>query len=251
MRVAVFSDVHGNLTALEAVLADIEQQAVDAVVFAGDLCVAGPRPAACLERVRQMNIPSVYGNTDHWLLGITEPPDQVKSICDWALAQLNDEQRAWLGSLPLTHRISPTGMKSDDLLIAHANPKDAYGLIFPDEEEQMARYGRIRQPDSDLDEWLEDTEAAVLAYGHLHIPNIRQWGNLILANISSVNLPGDDDPRAKYGLLTWENGRWHIEQRRVEFDINQEIAAIEQAKPPGWEGFVKTMAEKGFFPQVV
>ena len=251
MRVAVFSDVHGNLTALEAVLADIEQQAADAVVFAGDLCVAGPRPSECLERVWQMEIPGVYGNTDHWLLGITVPPDRVKPMCDWALAQLNDEQQDWLRSLPLTHRISPTGRNSDDLLIVHANPKDAYWLIFPSEEEQMAWYGRIRQPDSDLDEWLAGTEAAVLVYGHLHVPNIRHWHNLVLANISSVNLPGDNDARAKYGLLTWENGRWHIEQRRVAFDVSQEIAAFKQVQPPGWENFVQTITEKGFFPQTV
>jgi len=251
MRVAVFSDVHGNLAALEAVLQDIAQQEVDEVVFAGDLCVAGPRPAACLERVRQMNIPCLYGNTDHWLLAITGPPERMKPMCDWALAQLNENQRAWLRSLPLAHRISPTGSTGDDLLIVHANPKDAYWLIFPPETEQMARYGRIRQPDSDLDGWLAGTEAAVLVYGHLHIPNIRHWGNLVLANISSVNLPGDDDPRAKYGLLTWEKGRWHIEHRRMKFDISQEIAAFKQAQPPAWESFVQTIEEKGFFPQVV
>ena len=251
MRVAVFSDVHGNLTALEAVLADIEEQAVDEIVFAGDLCMAGPRPAECLERVQQLGIPAVYGNTDHWLLGITEPPDRVKPIAVWTLAQLNDEQQAWLRSLPLTHRISPTGLTSDDLLIVHANPKDAYWLIFPSEEDQMARYGRIRQADSELDEWLEGTEAAMMAYGHLHIPGIRHWRQLILANISSVNLPGDDDPRAKYGLLNWEDSRWHLERRYVKFDINPEIAALKEAKLPGWESFLEVIEEKGYFPQNV
>ena len=251
MRVAIFSDVHGNLTALEAVLADIEDQAIDTVVFAGDLCVAGPRPAECLERVRQLDIPAVYGNTDHWLLGVVEPPDRVKSICAWSLAKLNETQQAWLRSIPLSHRISPTDKSSDDLLIVHANPKDAYWLIFPSEADQMARYGRIRQPDSELDEWLSGTEAAVLAYGHLHIPGIRHWGDMVLANISSVNLPGDDDPRAKYSVLSWENGRWHIERHHVAYDIQPEIEAIKAAKPPNWEMFVTTMEDKGYFPQNV
>ena len=251
MRIAVFSDVHGNLAALEAVLQDIARRQVDEVVFAGDLCVAGPRPAACLERVRQMNIPCIYGNTDHWLLGISEPPERMKSMSEWALAQLNQNQRAWLRSLPLAHRISPTDSTGDDLLIVHANPKDAYWLIFPPETEQMTHYGRIRQPDSDLDEWLAGTEAAVLAYGHLHIPNIRHWGDLVLANISSVSLPGDDDPHAKYGLPHWENSHWTIEHHRVEFDISQEVAAFKQAQPPGWESFVQTIEEKGYFPQMV
>ena len=111
--------------------------------------------------------------------------------------------------------------------------------------------GRIRQPDSDLDEWLEGTEAAVLAYGHLHIPGIRQWRNLTLANISSVNIPGDDDPRAKYGLLSWANGRWHIQHRQIAYDIKPEITAIKQAQPPGWENFLQEIEEKGYFPQNV
>jgi predicted phosphodiesterase len=69
MRIAVFSDVHGNLTALEAVLADIDRQAVDATVFAGDLCLVGPRPAECLRLAREQGITSIYGNTDDWVLG--------------------------------------------------------------------------------------------------------------------------------------------------------------------------------------
>jgi predicted phosphodiesterase len=64
MRVAIFSDVHGNLTALEAVLADIKQQAPDLIFFAGDLCLSGARPSACLQRLRQENISPIYGNTD-------------------------------------------------------------------------------------------------------------------------------------------------------------------------------------------
>ena len=251
MRVAIFSDVHGNLTALEAVLADIEKQAVDAAVFAGDLCVAGPRPSACLAQIQKAGIAAVYGNTDHWLLGITDPPDRVKPICTWTSDRLDGAQQKWLRSLPLKYRISPTNKTSDDLLIVHANPKDAYWLIFPSEADQIARYGHIRQADAALDEWLEGTEAAVLAYGHLHIPGIRHWRELVLANISSVSLPGDNDPHAKYGLLSWKNGRWHIEHRRVAYDIQAEISAIKEAQPPGWQNFVSTMEEKGFFPQNV
>jgi predicted phosphodiesterase len=251
MRVAVFSDVHGNLTALEAVLDDIAQQKVDEIVFAGDLCLAGPRPAACLNRVREMAIPCIYGNTDHWLLGHQQGPERVQALCDWTLAQLNEAERDWLSSLPLSHRISPTSFRSEDVLVVHANPKDAYWLIFPSEEEQIRRYGRLRQPDSDLDDWLAGTEAAILAYGHLHIPNLRQWHNLVLANISSVSMPGDDDARAKYGILEWADGRWHIQHRRLEYNSQAEIAALQEMKPPGWEGFVATVEEKGFFPQSV
>ncbi len=251
MRVAVFSDVHGNLTALNAVLTDIAQQQVDQIVFAGDLCLAGPRPAECLQRVQAAEIPSVYGNTDDWVLGRQKGPEHVLAMSEWTLAQFSDTDRQWLDSLPLSHRISPTAIPSEDLLVVHANPKDAYWLIFPAETEQMKRYGRIRQPDTDLDEWLDGTEAAVLAYGHLHIPSLRQWNNIVLANISSLSIPGDGDARAKYGIFNWENGRWHIHHRRVSYDIQEEIDAYKTHQPPGWESIVEPLEDKGIFSQDV
>jgi len=85
-------------------------------------------------------------------------------------------------------------------------------------------------------------EAAVFAYGHVHIPNMRRLGNLVLANISSVNLPQDGDVRAKYGLLTWEKKfGWSVEQHRVEYDLNQELDVLAHKQPPDWENMQKRL----------
>ena len=251
MRLAVFSDVHGNLSALEAVLADIAAQAVDETVFAGDLCVFGPRPAECVERVRSAAPSAVYGNTDEWLIGRQQAPERASDVAAWNLAQLDDGQLNWLNKLPFSRRYSPTGKPSDDLLIVHANPQDVTGIIFPPEDEQMHRYGRVRQSDAALGDLLLDTEAAAVAFGHLHIPSQRFWEQLPLINISSVSIPGDGDPRAKYGLFTWDSSRWHFELRRVSFEISPEIAAFEANRSPGWQRAVETLRSNGFIPQNV
>ena len=136
MRIANFSDVHGNLTALEAVLAHIEQQSPDIIAFAGDLCLFGPRPAACLDLVSQRGIPAVYGNTDEWVLTPPVAPPGVSDmarahwlhlneISHWTQSKLAPAELAWLDSLPFEHRISPTSNTEDDLLVVHANPLDA------------------------------------------------------------------------------------------------------------------------------
>lgn len=253
MRVAIFSDVHGNLTALEAVLNDIATQQVDQVLFAGDLCLIGPRPAECLQWVKTARIASVYGNTDDWILRRQMPPERLQALCDWTLAQLSAVERAWLTAVPFSHRLSPTSNLTDDLLVVHANPYDVNQLVFPPESEQQVRYGQVRQTDGALAELLAGAvgTTAVIAYGHLHVPSIRQVNGVTLVNISSVNMAGDGDPRAKYGLLEWDGQQWHAQHRRVAWDAEAEIDAYRQAQPPGWENFVAQLEQHGTVPQNV
>lgn len=255
MRIAIFSDVHGNLTALEAVLADIEEQSPDITLFAGDLCLFGPRPAECMALVREKGISSVYGNTDEWVGKPPVPPagapereqrhlQHLNEISLWTQSELGDDALIWLEALPFEQRVSPTGDTRDDVLMVHANPKDVGQLIFPTDEEQMALFGEVRQAqtDEDLAPLLEGTQAAVLAFGHLHVPNVRQWRGLALANISSVSLPGDGDPRAKYGLLSWERGDgWRVEKRCVAYDVSREVEALGRIKPPRWESYARRL----------
>lgn len=244
MQVAIFSDVHGNLTAFEAVLKDIKNQDPDLILFAGDLCVFGSQPAACVQLMRAEDISCIYGNTDQWISNDPLLSDDIeaekearsKNIetpADWTWAQLNAMDLAWLRALPFQKRISPTTDPNDDLFVVHANPQDVDQPIHPALEVQEEIYGEIKQPDEDLRNLLGALQAGVLCFGHVHIPNIRQWKDLTLANISSVSLPLDGDPRAKYGLCTWNDG-WHIEHRRVEYDFNRERENLKRIKPPQW-----------------
>jgi predicted phosphodiesterase len=252
MRIAIFSDVHGNLTGLEAVLADIAPQAPDLVVFAGDLCLMGPRPGECLRRVRALRLPAVMGNTDEWTAGAGEPPERLRDMLPWTRDQLTGDERDWLAGLPFGLTVSPTADPADDLRIVHANPRDLNAILFPSETHQTAYWSAVRQSDAELEPLLGGVTAAVLAFGHLHIPNLRQWGRLALVNVASVSMPGDGDARAKYALLTWADRQWTAEHRRVEYDTDQEAAAFREQRPPNWEEAATALAAEGhYYPQRV
>ncbi len=256
MQIVIFSDVHGNLNALEAVLTAIDQQKPDMIVFAGDLCLMGARPSACIAHLQaRKDILSIHGNTDLMIgnpLALPEDADeatqsryqQFNAISDWTLAQLSEAEAAWLRGLPFSFRLSPTNDAADDLLIVHANPKDVERPILPTDEVQQERFGKVSrsQPDAALEPLLADVTAGVIVFGHVHLPSVRQWRDMKLANISSVSMPMDADVRAKYGMLTWANGRWAIEHRFVEYDLEGEKTAVKQARPPGWEEMVQRLA---------
>ena len=247
MRIAIFSDVHGNLSALEAVLADIDRQDADLVLFAGDLCLFGPRPAECLRLVRAQRMPSVIGNTDDWLAGRGKPPERHREQIAWTNAQLITDEQAWLGRLPFGLRILPTGNTADDLLIVHANPHNLIDLLFPSEAEQVAHWGQARQSDADLGPLLAGVDAAAIAYGHLHIPGVREWAGLTLINVSSVSMPGDEDGRAKFAILEWRGDRWGVVHQRVKYDTDAESAAFRASQPPGWEQAVAALDAHGYY----
>jgi hypothetical protein len=155
---------------------------------------------------------------------------------------LNEMQRAWLRELPFHRRISPTPNPRDDLLIVHANPRDVDQVIYPPVSLQKKLFGEVKQQDDDLRPLLENLIIDVLAFGHLHVPNVRRWDDITLANISSVSLPGDGDDRAKYGLLTWANGAgWSVEHRYVEYDVGKELDALAARQPPDWENLIKRL----------
>jgi hypothetical protein len=156
--------------------------------------------------------------------------------------------RAYLAELPFHRRVSPTVNPHDDLFIVHANPRDVNQPIFPNESLQQTIYNEIKQPDNDPDlrHLLSDLDTGVIAYGHVHIPNVRQWegqsGPITLANISSVSLPLDGDSRAKYGLLTWKEGSgWDISHQRIDYDIEKERQTLNEKRPPNWESLSKRL----------
>lgn len=247
MRIAIFSDVHGNLSGLEAVLADIDRRAADLVVFAGDLCLMGPHPAETLRLVRERRLPSVVGNTDGFITSGVTPPEKFGSVIEWTRSQLSPEESDWLARLPFSLQISPAEGTAGRLLIVHANPFNVNDILYPPEDFQIGRYGEVHQSDAELASTLAGVEAAVLAFGHLHIPNIRSVGSMTLVNVSSVNMPGDGDGRAKYAMLEWNGETWTATHHRVEYDATAEREAFIARRPPGWEGAVASLDEQGYY----
>jgi predicted phosphodiesterase len=213
MRIALLSDIHGNLTALEAVLADMRTQGpFDQVVVAGDLVWAGPRPAEVVDAVEALNAAVIQGNTDAFFRyepGEAPPgkrEDRFVAHLEWMQTKLGPERAAYLAGLPFSHRIEPAPGQA--LLIVHANPRDQERAILP-------RMDQVK-----LDGLLADTgDWAALAFGHLHIPFTLRWRDRLLADVASTGLVMDGDRRAAYAILTWDRDGWHAEHRRVFYSL--------------------------------
>jgi predicted phosphodiesterase len=203
MRIVIFSDVHGNVVALEAVLADIRREAApDALFVAGDLVLLGPRPAEALALLRSIDgARFVKGNTDQYLIDDSDDEEEVS----FARRHLSEDEIAFVRDLPFEQRLHVA--PGHELLIVHANPRDLEGQIKPDSADALIR------------PWFQDVTAEVIAFGHYHVPFVRRLDSWTLVDVASVGMPRDGDQRAVYAVLTWERGAWRIEHRRVPFDI--------------------------------
>jgi putative phosphoesterase len=212
VRIAIVSDVHGNLVALEAVLADLEEVKPDLVVHGGDLAWRGPRPAECVDRIRERGWAGVIGNMDRAL----ETHRHEHSV-GWTAERLGTERNAWLQSQPMEWR------DEDRLALVHAVPGDLWQAVLPDADdgELQAIYGPLG--------------ARVAVYCHIHRPYVREIGGLTVANTGSVGLPYDGDPRSSYLLVT--DG--HCENRRVAYDLERAVAEVEAVGQPGAAKIVK------------
>ena len=213
MRVALLSDIHGNLIALEAVLADMRSQGTfDQVVVAGDLVWAGPRPAEVVDALQALNAVVIQGNTDAFFQRSTDdaPPgkrdDRFGAHLEWMQTQLGPARTAYLAERPFAHRIEPAPDQA--LLIVHANPCDQERAILP------------RMNPTQLDELLAETgDWAALAFGHVHVPFTLGWRDRLLVDVASAGLPMDGDRRAAYAILTWNGAGWQAEHRRVHYAL--------------------------------
>jgi predicted phosphodiesterase len=239
MRIAVFSDLHGNPYACRAVLAEIKKQGqFDAVVAAGDLCFAGSGSADCVDMLWEAGTKAVYGNTDEFIFAPDNlPPDEEHLLewdsylaeAMWARNHMRPEQVDWLANLPFDLHFSPTEKPSDDLLVVHANPKNVYDYIGPPFKEQVKLKGKIIQPDDDpkLVKLMADVPARVIAFGHLHYTSLRRWREKLLVNVAPCSLsPYDNDQRARFTVFTWGKGKWAIERHYVAYDLTREGEAL-------------------------
>ena len=230
MRVALVSDTHGHLLALDAVLADIAAQGVDLTVCLGDISFSGPRPRECVQRVRALNCPVVMGNcdqasVDYHDLGVTPEHEEgytrlgawVREIDLWSSEALSADEVAWLAGLPLTARVELG--PGATLLLAHAAPSSYTLGLRPEmtDDELRARLGGVER----------ETGLIGLACGHTHFPMVRDLGGFTIINPGSVGLPMAKDAAgatynpaeyAEYAILHWHDSLLSVDQRRVELD---------------------------------
>lgn len=253
MRVAIFSDVHGNIMALEAVLADIASQGpFDRIAFAGDLVYGGAQPRECIELLRTHNIVAVYGNTDLFLWEPLTMPENVDekeranwetlfNTIAWTNEQIGAQGMSYLQALPFKLRLTPDDVPEHGLLVVHANPVDVMKPILPSETIQKEVTGEVTQPDADVLPLLAGVAAKTVAFGHVHVPNVRHVGGYTLANISSVSRPQDEDWRAKWAILEFTGDHWEVTHRYVEYDVQTARQATLDSQMPHAEQVARAL----------
>jgi predicted phosphodiesterase len=237
MRLAILSDIHGNPLALNAVLADIKSQGeVDAYWVLGDFAALGYDPVTPLEKVTALHCASfTRGNTDRYVVTDDLPVPPEKALEDPAqLPQVIELVRSfswtrgyasaagwldWLTNLPLEVRLTlPDGTR---LLGVHASPgRDDGPGIQP------------RHSDDKLEQRLAGCEADLVIVGHTHVPLDRQVGKIRVVNLGSVSNPVTPGLQATYALLDANEHGYRIQLRRVDYDREAVIKAIEHSRHP-------------------
>ena len=227
MATGLLFDVHGNLPALEAVLADAE--GIDDWVLGGDYASFGAWPAEAVDRLEQLeNAVWIRGNWDRWQAGETGDFPDVPDLADGLAAvreALGEERVARLGALAATHTVG-------DTLFCHGAPRTDMDSFLP-------------ESDGGDDQRLDGVRATRVVFGHTHLAFTREHGAITLVNPGSVGFPFDGDVRAAWAVLH-DDGR--IEHRRVDYDIDAAVAALtERWGEPSWvRGTIARMRAASF-----
>src|ERR1700742_1991444 len=234
MRIAIISDVHGNLTALDAVLSDLRRQKPDVIFHGGDIPYGGCNPAEGIDCIRQEGWPGVLGNTDEMLWN-AEPRAMLEASapklkplfrvlfdeCGPATCKMIGEERmVWLKQLPTELRHEGLGGKNSSqtnqgqpeqsLVLLHAAPGNLWRAPMDSAD------------DAELESTYKSLNAAIIVYCHIHRPFVRQVENMTVCNCGSVGSPYDGDPRGSYLLI--DDGKPAI--RRLEYDVEKEAARL-------------------------
>jgi predicted phosphodiesterase len=226
VRIAVVSDIHGNLRALEAVMKDVEHQSPDQIWCGGDLGWLGPRATECIELVRGAGWPTVKGNTDVWITGdpqTIEDEDARAETMAMAKAHAIDQDAArWLAGLPLGH--SAPG----SILMVHGTPDSPFTAPFPDSPPaEFAAY---------------EGRAGLVLFGHVHLPFVRRLADgTVVANPGSVGLPVEGTD-ASYMVVDQHGPHWTIQHHHVEYDVEEVLAEARSFGGPAGERFCALLA---------
>ncbi|MCQ3932373.1 MAG: metallophosphoesterase [Chloroflexi bacterium] len=233
MRLAIISDIHGNLTALEAALTDIRAASPDQIVFLGDIADRGPQPHEVIQCVQSLNCPAVMGNTDDLLVAppsATELNKQAEvpfwGMMQWCRVQLSADDLAFMRTfqpmltIPLDNR--------RNLLCYHGSPRSNMDRIW------------VSTPDDELKAMFSQQTAPIMIGGHTHLPLFRRLHDQIILNPGSIGLAFTPTPdgrelnnnRAEYLILTAERGRLSVEFRQVVYSLDHYIQMVQKSGMP-------------------
>ncbi|MBI3481561.1 MAG: metallophosphoesterase family protein [Bacteroidetes bacterium] len=243
MKIALFSDIHANLPALDACFKDIDQRMLDAVYCLGDLVGYNSWPNEVINEIRKRNIPTITGNYDFGIgrrsddCGCAYKTDQEKANGAISISYtnqiVNDDERNYLRSLPSHIRLEyQLNEARFNFLMVHGSPRKVNEYLFEDRDEKSLL--RI----------MEQADAHLMFFGHTHKPYHRKFmdeqGNFRHAiNIGSVGKPKDRDPRGCYVIVTLDNNfslkkadSIKVEFIRFAYDVEKAARAVEESPLP-------------------
>ncbi len=239
MKIAVISDIHGNLEALEAVMKDIEKQECEKIFVLGDYAMAGPEPAKTVDwffkKQFDANFVMIQGNTDSMIANYTDnlylnlktkAPVMAEALKDDVIS-LNFIQKDFLKTLPIQLEVEEAGVK---ILLVHGSPRKNNEDIHPnltiEEVERM----------------IQGVSADIILCGHTHLPCGYQTSNKkTVVNVGSVGRPFTPEPKSCYLKLTIENGKTLFEHRFVEYDNQTASAKLKERYFDGAEKIAKML----------
>jgi putative phosphoesterase len=228
-RVAVITDIHGNLAALEASLAEIDAMGVDRIVCGGDLVGYGPHPNEVCRLIEERAIPTIYGNYDYAIGRDLEDcgcayitrhdRDLGQQSVDWTLAHTDQHSKDFMRALPFDLRFD---LGSQRVRLVHGSPRKVNEYLF---EDKPARTFERIAASADCD---------VLVFGHTHKPWVHSYGGVRFVNCGSVGKPKDGDPRAAFAVLDLdEDGHIRVSIERVAYDAQAVADEVAAAGLPG------------------
>ncbi len=225
-RVAVITDIHANLPALEAALRRVDELAPDAVFCGGDLVGYAPHPNEVCALIESRGIPTIYGNYDYAIgreledCGCAYRDRHERELGDrsvaWTLGHTSPEPKTFLRGLPfdLTFEMGDRRVR-----LVHGSPRKVNEYLFEPPDKPARLYERLAA----------SAEADVLVFGHTHKPWVHEYGGVLFVNCGSVGKPKDGDPRGAFALLELDaQGRVRVSIERVGYDaeaVAREIAS--------------------------
>lgn len=221
MKIAAISDIHGNLGALDAVLADIKQRGVDAIVNLGDILSGALQPCETADRLMALGFPTVRGNHERQIL--TGDPARMGPSDRMAHSLLRPEQRDWIENLPETLAIF------DDVLLVHGTPDSDLTYFL----EVVAESGCRPATKNEVVNLAGTLDSSLVLCGHTHLPRVMQLDDgCLIVNPGSVGLQAYEDthpfphkmetgsPHARYAIVERNAARWSVEFISVAYDWN-------------------------------
>jgi len=212
-RIAVISDIHGNVPALDAVLEDLADQRPDEILVGGDLVGRGPQGSAVVQRIRALGWTTIKGNHEDYLLSFRRRDvperwlhDPEWSASRWMAAELSGEDVESIDALPF----STTSRLAPELRLVHGTPRSNREGIGPWSSEER------------LDEHLSSIDEPLLVCAHTHRPLHRRLATGTVVNVGSVGLPFNRDHRAQYAIFerpSSDGEPWRVNLRQVPYDL--------------------------------